>query len=255
MENIVFENGPIYLLPRQTGMLKGLPVYEGEPQTAVMGPPVIYTKTTVIVRKGSLPYLPVTKKEYLQAFLSYHEKEKLKAVKDALNKENEAKNEDANRSKKHGEIMRVIREANAKKNDTSEATRRQIKKMEDEYQAFAKLQEKDKQTQPDLIELESKKYDDILQPAREALQKLGEKGSEIAYLKENYTEQFMGFGNEGNGQMVVHLNSGYFNRSLPKYIPQLIVIRWSWGNWEETINWKNQLEQLNVSEMQDMLDK
>lgn len=255
LENIVIENRPIYLLPRKTGELKGLPVYEDEPQNAVMGPPLVYTKTSVVVRKGSLPYMPVSKKEYLEAFISFHEKEKFKSIKDAQYTENRIKNEDANRNKKHDEIMRIIRESNAKRNDTSEATRQLIKKMEVEYQSLAKLEDQEKETRPDLIELESKKQNDVLQPARDAFQKLGEKGSEIAYLKENYTEQFIGFGNEGNGQMVVRLNSSYFKGNLPKYVPQLLIIRWSWGNWQETTGWKNQLEQINVSELQDMLDK
>ena len=64
---------PVYLLTAKVGEFNGYPLYNGiHNENSNTG--IKYSRAIIITRDGQSPYIPVTKKQYLQAFLNYNEK-------------------------------------------------------------------------------------------------------------------------------------------------------------------------------------
>lgn len=68
---------------------------------------------------------------------------------------------------------------------------------------------------------------------------------------------FSGFSTVAKGgRQLVSLNPGYFDKSLPKYIPQFFIVYWRWDKGRAEENFKNELEaHFNFTALKQMLDK
>jgi len=51
---------------------------------------------------------------------------------------------------------------------------------------------------------------------------------------------------EKGGQQMVRLNPDYFNMNLPRYVPQFLIVYWSWGRDAATKNWRSQVERIFI---------
>ncbi|GAC1708189.1 MAG: hypothetical protein NVS9B7_23500 [Flavisolibacter sp.] len=254
LPNISFENYPLYLLPKQTGALKGYPVFKEEAHqgSSFTNKNAGYERTIAIFRKGDVPYDPVTKKQFLESFISFQELARSRACKEAVAKESS----EANNINKRSQSLQELKLYYANRHDTTAATRELLKKMEENNLYFSKLEREENAKQPSLENLVVKQYDAILQPAKDALENLGNDANQPAYLKENYTEQFVGFSGPGEGKMVIKINPVYFKKSIGNFSPQIIVIRYEWDGYRQTTYWKDQFEKnIDLSSLEAMLDK
>jgi hypothetical protein len=54
----------------------------------------------------------------------------------------------------------------------------------------------------------------------------------------------------------VRSNPEYFNITLPKYIPQLLIVYWSWDDKKPSNQWRTQIEKdFNFNALKEMIDK
>ena len=69
--------------------------------------------------------------------------------------------------------------------------------------------------------------------------------------------EFKKFITEGDGgRQLVRLNPDYFKTNLPKYIPQVLIVYWSWNKGAAQEYFKNQVEtKFNFDALKEMIDK
>ncbi len=188
---------PVYLLNKKVGIINGYPVYEGY-NNGKPDPASIHNRAVILTRPGQSPYRPVTQKQFLKAFINYHEKRDLKLL------------------------------AKMEKN-TAESIAKSKKFNEDELM-------------PTRILLADSLNTDLEQPAILSYDNM------LEFKK--FTTEEMG------GQQLVRLNPDYFNMTLPKYIPQLLIVYWSWGMGKAEQNFKKEMEaNFNFNALKEMLDK
>jgi len=78
------DNQPVYLLSRKLGEFKGYGVYGGIHSKGLPGQR-IGSSAVILTRPGQSPYLPVSRKQFLQAFLNYNESRNSKSLADMQN--------------------------------------------------------------------------------------------------------------------------------------------------------------------------
>ncbi len=104
----------------------------------------------------------------------------------------------------------------------------------------------------------NKMYDDDMKPARMFLQNNAEQELEQpAILDFDNILTFKHFSKaEEGGRELVRLNPDYFNTALPGYIPQTLVVSWSWGDSKPSQYFREQLEKnLDFNALQQLIDK
>ena len=103
-----------------------------------------------------------------------------------------------------------------------------------------------------------KSYEEDMKPARDLLaDSLKPELGQPAILDFNNLLEFKEFtAEEKGGRQLVRLNPDYFDMALPKYVPQLLTVFWSWDKGKAEENFKNQLEaNFNFSALKEMIDK
>src|ERR1035437_1985120 len=66
----IIQKQPVYLLPKKIGALNDYPLYEGNYNRTGESD----SRAIILTRTGQSPYLPITQKQFLKAFLNYNEK-------------------------------------------------------------------------------------------------------------------------------------------------------------------------------------
>ena len=207
-DKFLIQNSPVYLLQKQSRDFKGFPLYEDVfiDQAVNSG-----SRMLIITRPGQLPYTPVTKKQYLQAFLAEQDKvnqmfvdynNKLPVLSDA--EEEAYKQKELDRIEKNGDP--VVGKERAKK-------------------YFLQNYITSKQKKENEIKERKRIYDENCKAAKDFLATASE--AELAkpvYLKDYFYDYFRSFSNEKEGRELVILNPGYFNPKLPDYVPQFMVV-------------------------------
>lgn len=70
---------PVFLLTRKVGAFKGYPLYEGiHNQNSNTG--INYSRAIIMTRPGQSPYVPVTRRQFLKAYLEHNEIRKTQQV-------------------------------------------------------------------------------------------------------------------------------------------------------------------------------
>lgn len=179
----VIQKQPVYLLPKKIGVLNGYPLYEGNYNRTGER----YSRAIILTRTGQSPYLPVTQKQFLKAFLNYNQKRFSKSL--------------------DAEEKRVI------KNET-------------------------------WIVNMKKQYEEDMKPARILLaDSLKPEMGQPAILDFDNLLEFKEFSTEAKGgRQLVRLNPDYFDMSLPKYVPQLLIVHWSWDDRKPANEWRTRME-------------
>ena len=101
-------------------------------------------------------------------------------------------------------------------------------------------------------------YEDELKPARDLLaDSMKLELEQPAILDFDNLLEFKEFSTEEKeGRQLVRLNPDYFDMTLPKYVPQLFIVHWSWDDRKPANYWRTQIEKnFNFNALKEMIDK
>lgn len=198
---VVGKNGDrVFFLTKQVGEFKGYPLYEGIHNSKSYG--TTYSRAIMITRPGQSPYAPVTKRQFLRAYVLHNEKKKAEGL----------------------AVMATITGPQREENSRRVA----------------------------------KGFDDDMQPAKDLLSKLSEDELKQPAIidKGEFGGDFKAFTTEEKGgRMLMHLNSAYFDATLPRSVPQLLIVYWRWDKGKPGENFKDHFEaNFDVAALQRMID-
>ena len=242
-KNFLIENKSVYLLTKKLGEANGFPLFAGN-DNGTSNTGTTFSKIIIISRPGQLPYTPVSRKKYLQAFLKNKGDMQKKFI-DGLLKmpvrsdaEEEAyKNQQMERevNKPGNELAKEKAKANFLRGYTSQKQRQQndIARTEKVYQQVIKAATDYLANTPD---------EELIKPA---------------YMQNtSYTSSFIKFAKENEGSMMVQVNDNYFNNKLPAYVPQFLVVYWHWNTEKPSMDFANHIEtNFDFKALQAMIDK
>ena len=238
----VIQKQPVYLLNKRIGELRGYPLYEGNyNKTSNTG--TRYSRAIILTRNGQSPYLPVTQKQFLKAFLNYNEKRYSKTLAFQKNRTVKTDEEEETEKKKNLEIIERVTPAD---------------KLARAKDNFLRNYITSKQRKEATIAQTIKSFEDDMKPARDLLaDSLKQDLGQPAILDFNNLLEFKEFSiEEKGGRQLVRLNPGYFDMTLPRYVAQLLIVYWSWDKGKAEENFKNQLEaNFNFDALKEMIDK
>lgn len=233
---------PVYLLTEQVGEINGCPLYKGiHNKNSNTG--IKYSRSIIITRDGQMPYLPVTRKQLLNAFLNDNEMRFAKTL--DFEKNRTVKTDEQEEAEKKKNLERIERVTPADK-----VTRAK--------ENFLKNYITDKQRKEETMPKLQKMHDEDMKPARHLLaHSLKPELEEPAILDFNNLLKFEEFSTlEKGGRQLVRLNPDYFDKTLPKYIPQFLIVYWRWDKNKPATNFKDQLKaNFNFSALKEMIDK
>jgi len=234
---------PVYLLTQKSGEIDGYPFYEGiHNENSNTG--IKYSRAIIITRPGQSPYIPVTRKQYLKAFLLFNEKELPESIA-GIEKGFKVKTDAQEEESKQKALESIS------KNNRPEAVER--RKAE-----YLKNYKTDKQSKEEWIAKTKKNYEDAMKPVQSLLANSTEQelGQPVIVDDVDFSK-FKGFSTEAKGgRQLVSLNPDYFDSKLPKYVPQFLIVYWRWEKNKASENFKDQLEaNFNFNALKEMIDK
>ena len=177
-------------------------------------------RIVLIHRKGILPYIPVTRKQYLERCISYHTKlwnETIKRTENlpvrSLEEQEKEKNAKlAKFEKDFGKDPKRLKSA--------------VDYYMSGYQTDQQIRDEEVQKAKQNKERELKKFTD----EREQTTQQGLLDSP-AMIRDLYESGIIFDTDPLQANMVVIENRDYIRKDLPKHVPQLFVVRWEWSNW------------------------
>ena len=180
------------LLAQKPGTLNGYPLYEGNYNRTGQR----YSRAIILTRTGQSPYLPVTQKQFLKAFLNYNEKQNLKTLTFLENKTVKTDEEEEADKKKNLEIIERVTPAD------------KLARAKDNFlrNYFTSRQQKEA-----WINDTKKRYEEDMNPARDLLANSPEQELEQpAFLDFDNLLEFKDFSTEEKGgRQLVSLNPNY----------------------------------------------
>jgi len=220
----------VYLLPPVKGEWKGYPLYQasshGDKGSCI-----------VLTHNNQLPWKPVTQEQYLQAVRGYMEQQQ--------------RGSDNSYTPYEENLKRRIGETQNKKNLN----------QADKDKAIAGLQK-------EFDDLEKRKTEDIAKSAKRWNEKFGlidayrsahaDLLQQPAIIERGYENDFTGaFATQNKGgQMLITVDSAYFNKRLPRYAAQFIVLYWRWDTTAPGLNFKKEFEgNFPVDRLKGLIDK
>ncbi len=243
VDYFTIEQQQVYLLTPKTGELKGYPVYKGiHNENSNTG--IKYSRAIIITRDGQSPYLPVTRKQYLRAFLSYNEK-KLPEELASIEKHTPVKTDEEEEANKKTQLEKIERTTRADK---------AVRAKENFLNGYVT----DKQRKQKWLDDTKKRYETEMKPVQDLLATSIEKDLEQPAIVDGVDViHFKGFSTEAKGgQEVVRLNPKYFNSNLPSFAPQFFVVYWRWDKGRAEENFQIQLEaNFDFAALKAMIDK
>ena len=243
-EKFLVGNKPVYLLTKKLGELNGFPLYAGS-DNVTSNTGTRFSKTILIARPGQLPYTPVSRKQYLIAFLKGKEDFEKQYI---------------NATSKMVIWSDAEEEANKQKQleKTEKSARPNGADQERARNNFLRNYVTAKQRKLNDIANSEKIYQQDIKPAKDYLANTSEEElSKPAYIGSgSYSIYFKNFANENEGNMMVQVNDSYFNSKLPTYIPQFLVVYWEWDAKKACIDFANHIEKnFNFNALKEMIDK
>lgn len=240
IENSFIQGQPVYLLRKKTGEIKGYPVYEGNyNQKSNTG--TYYSRAIILTRNGEMPYVAVTRKQFLTAFISQNEKRFAKELEFQKNRTVKSDETEEAEKKKNLEILERVtppaKLASAKENYLRN------------YVTFSQQKEK-------WIANMKNDYEENMKPANLFLSNsTAQELQQPAILDHNNRLEFKQFVTEEKGGMLVRLNPDYFDTRLPKYMPQFLIVYWEWNIGLTQNYWRTQIEKnFDFDALKAMLD-
>ena len=230
---ITVDGTEVWMLPRKLGEWKGFPFYEFSKND----------KVVLITRNNQLPYKPVSRLQCLQALKKKVEEQKKIQL-------------DIDRK----QPVRTDAEEEAAKQKGLEnvAKYNRPERVEQRKADYLKNYKTDQQRKEETIQLAEKYFNNRLKPIDDALNNLDkDELQKPAIVDNNYNSSFKGFTTEEKGgRMMVFINTDYFNLKLPRYVPQLIVLYWSWDKNGPALNFQKEFEEnFPIAKLKEMIDK
>jgi hypothetical protein len=241
IENSYIQGQPVYLLRKRAGEIKGYPVYEGNyNQRSNTG--TYYSRAIILTRNGIMPYVAVTKKQFLSAFISDNEKRFAKDLEFQKNRSVKSNEEEEAEKKKFLEML--------------ERTTRPDKLARTKENYLRNYITSSQQKEIWIADMK-KNHEENIKPAQMFLSNhTTQELEQPAILDHNNRLEFKQFVTEEKGGMLVRLNPDYFDTRLPKYMPQFLIAYWEWNIGLTQNYWRTQIENnFDFDAMKAMLDK
>ncbi|MEI6059071.1 MAG: hypothetical protein WCR72_00100 [Bacteroidota bacterium] len=242
-QDFMIENRQVYQLTPQLGELDGFPLFAGADGNELQGSKQ-FSRTILVSRTGQLPYTPVSRKQYLLAFLKYREESYKVDV--------------AYETKRP--VRSDAEEEEAKKQGYDKADQFSGPDQRDKDRAksnYLRFYVSDKEEHQNALTQMEATYRKDIKPAEDFLDSQpAEELSKPALLKPgNHKNDFKIFENEPKGRMLVAVNENYFTKQ-PGYNPQFFAVYWMWGGNSPGTNFGLQVEKnFDFRSLQQMLDK
>ena len=222
---------PVNLMPEKTGEWKSYALYQtywGNGRDRFI----------VLTHHDQLPWKPVSQEQYLQAIRGRWIDEKGKSSSGyAVNEESLKKSMADNQNSKY-----LKDEDKAKINASLQKRLDEIQRSEGENVAKA-----------------NKYWDDRIATIDDYIRKTNpETLQQPAVMDRKFAGDFNGTFStaEKGGRQLVILNTDYFNLKLPNYVPQMMILLWSWDNNAPSQDFKKQFEEnFPVEKLKEMIDK
>ena len=241
-DNFSIHKNPVYLLTKKVGEISGYPVYEGINNRA-SNTGTYYSRAIIITRPGNSPYVPVTRKQYLQLYLKL--KEKRRAADILMDEKMPERTEAEQETAKQKGLENALKGASPNRIEGRKAT-------------YLERYRTDKQLKEEQLAKTNKRYDEEMKPAKDLLNNMSDDEAKMpAIVDSDYYSKFKKFStDEEGGQMMVTLNPDYFDSKLPKYVPQFLIVYWRWEKRKATENFKDQIEKnFDFNALKEMIDK
>ncbi|HSU29538.1 MAG TPA: hypothetical protein VLJ68_14220 [Chitinophagaceae bacterium] len=233
---LTIEGETAWLLPKKVGEWKGLTLYDPHASAS-------RNYAVLITRNGQLPYKPVTRQQFLLTLKQKIEEEK-KGQQD-VNQKIQVRSAAEEEAAKQKGLLDI------EKNN-------QPKYVEQRKNSYLKNYKTDEQRKQETIQRTEDYFNGRLKPINDELNnETKDDLQQPAIVMTNYLSSFKGFTTEEDGgRRMVLINNDYFNKTLPRYIPQMIVLYWSWDKSGPTQYFKKQLEDnFPVEKLKEMIDK
>lgn len=221
----------IYEVCKTEGEWKGYPVYQLNDNSYKNYKMVLLTK------KGKLPWKPISQLQYLQAFRSKRLRETKEAT-DNLDRE----------------ITRLRQDLDKMKADKRFATLSGKEVVAAAQSAYDKqVASKDKYVKSfiDLLESDLKKVEDYMRSVPAAI--LQQQAVIRSSTGPNVFHGFIDLSNP-TARQLIYIDQAYFNKSLPSYEPQFMVVAWTWRDAVPSTYFKDQFEKkFPIAKLQAMI--
>ena len=216
---------------------------------AVVNNPELSPERFVLVhRKGELPYIPVTRKQYLERCIPH-----LGKWHDRLIKMLEQ------------QPMRTLAEQEAEKQETLDKMKKDFgsnpaafKSAVDYYLSGYKTEQ---QTRKEQVSALIKQKDAVIKHYRDELEETTRRGlldsaAIIPFTIYHNDEHDPIFVEEKMGWMITTANPKYMRKELPKHIPQFFVVAWQWNDWKSQADVAKLIEEkFPFDKLHAMIDK
>ncbi|MEO8405049.1 MAG: hypothetical protein ABI480_10650 [Chitinophagaceae bacterium] len=221
-------NQDVYFLPKVVGQWKGYNLYSTSSHS--MG------QCIILLHNDQLPWKPVTQLQYLQAVRAYWEKSK--AAQDHVNDDNAVRTQ---------KIMENTRNNKGLKQEDKDKT---IAGLQKDLDALPEKIADNLASSTKYYNPKFKLMDDYITQHSSSLQ-------DPAIIETRLASEFNGsFTTLEKGQMLVMVNPDYFNKRLPAYAAQMIVLYWRWDKNPASMNFKAEFEaNFPIDKLKAMIDK
>jgi hypothetical protein len=203
----------IYKLPPKVGKWKDVTLYEPRAHGK-------FSRAVVIGHEGKVPWFTLSQKEYLTGLKTLLEAKKKQALDHHDSYEEKAKKSTEN-------ILKT-------------STPEQAEKFKTQQEQNFKANQKGRETTEKFFSEKLKPIDDYLASnSEETLRK-------PAILDpRSGIEGFTGtFGDEENGGIkLITIAGKYFNKDLPRHVPQFMILYWRWNEHPSSLGFKQQFEE------------
>jgi hypothetical protein len=227
MLKVKFNGHDIYALPNPQEEWQGLPMYGGDGSRSIL-----------ITHKNKVPWKPITRDQYLQALKAQWQNEKKKTV-DGYAKVIEGRKKD-------------IKEWQDKKEVPAASKDEIVSGLKKDLEQWENMQ---KPQQEKIFKYWDEKIaviDNYLADSLSGLQK----PARIERTSEQFDNFTGAFAEEGKGNLLVILDPYYFDKQLPDYVPQLMVLNWRWEGNAAGLFYKKSIEENFPGEkLRAMIDK
>ncbi len=243
-DNFIVRSAPVYLLTPKTGSLNGLTTYAGnDNRQSATG--TSFSTAVLISRKNQSPFIPVSRKEYLMAFLSTKEKTQ-QMITGAVTRTALPTEVQETANKKYS-LDQVLKQTRANPADIEKAKTRflenyktPVQKRTEELDNYERVYQLQIRAAKDLLNTSTEA--DLLLPAY--------------FTNYQYENDFNAFASADKGLQMVILNDAYFNPKLPESTPQFIILYWQWEKTDASEKFNDQIvNHFDFSAISQIIDK